>query len=237
MGRFVSTDPISFKSGDANLYRFVRNAPSNLTDPSGLLPEYPKNPPSNEKAAYVNELGLIPTLRWLPWIQTFGIDMYKYHSDLYLLVNPTDKGGAEWFGNASRHGAGMALTTTVFGAEAASHVGDIHEYTIMPPNPEAEMDSIVDQFNNEQARKLGEEVMNTDRFKTMSWDEVKDEIRRRVDIELMKNLFGKGGAFITDRNDPRIPGLRAEWQRRLDEFRERQKKQREQIDAKLHTLH
>jgi RHS repeat-associated protein len=37
VGRFLSTDPIGFTAGDANLYRYVGNSPTNFTDPSGLL--------------------------------------------------------------------------------------------------------------------------------------------------------------------------------------------------------
>jgi RHS repeat-associated protein len=37
VGRFLSTDPIGFTAGDANLYRYVGNSPTNATDPSGLL--------------------------------------------------------------------------------------------------------------------------------------------------------------------------------------------------------
>ena len=36
-GRFVSKDPIGFDAGDANLYRYVGNGPTNGTDPSGLI--------------------------------------------------------------------------------------------------------------------------------------------------------------------------------------------------------
>jgi RHS repeat-associated protein len=35
-GRFDSEDPIGFGGGDGNLYRYVRNAPTNATDPTGL---------------------------------------------------------------------------------------------------------------------------------------------------------------------------------------------------------
>ena len=35
-GRFMSEDPIGFAAGDANLYRYVSNAPTSRTDPSGL---------------------------------------------------------------------------------------------------------------------------------------------------------------------------------------------------------
>ena len=36
-GRFLQEDPIGFAGGDVNLYRYVRNSPINLADPSGLL--------------------------------------------------------------------------------------------------------------------------------------------------------------------------------------------------------
>jgi RHS repeat-associated protein len=35
-GRFLSKDPSGFSAGDANLYRYVNNSPTNGTDPSGL---------------------------------------------------------------------------------------------------------------------------------------------------------------------------------------------------------
>ena len=38
-GRFISQDPKSFAAGDANLYRYVSNSPSNLVDPSGREPQ------------------------------------------------------------------------------------------------------------------------------------------------------------------------------------------------------
>jgi RHS repeat-associated protein len=36
VGRFLSQDPIGFNAGDANLYRYVGNGPTNATDPWGL---------------------------------------------------------------------------------------------------------------------------------------------------------------------------------------------------------
>ncbi|NEQ42461.1 MAG: RHS repeat-associated core domain-containing protein [Leptolyngbya sp. SIOISBB] len=35
VGRFLSEDPIGFDAGDANLYRYVFNSPTNYTDPTG----------------------------------------------------------------------------------------------------------------------------------------------------------------------------------------------------------
>ncbi len=38
LGRWIQNDPIEFEAGDPNLYRFVGNSPTNMTDPSGLAP-------------------------------------------------------------------------------------------------------------------------------------------------------------------------------------------------------
>ena len=35
-GRWISQDPMGFDAGDSNMYRYVTNAPTNQTDPSGL---------------------------------------------------------------------------------------------------------------------------------------------------------------------------------------------------------
>jgi RHS repeat-associated protein len=37
-GRFISQDPIGFRAGDPNLYRYVGNGPGDARDPEGLLP-------------------------------------------------------------------------------------------------------------------------------------------------------------------------------------------------------
>jgi RHS repeat-associated protein len=37
LARWISQDPIGFAGGDANLYRYVGNSPTNATDPSGLV--------------------------------------------------------------------------------------------------------------------------------------------------------------------------------------------------------
>jgi RHS repeat-associated protein len=36
IGKWITEDPISFAAGDTNLFRYVSNSPTNLTDPSGL---------------------------------------------------------------------------------------------------------------------------------------------------------------------------------------------------------
>ncbi len=37
LGRFLSMDPLGFAAGDYNLYRYVFNSPTNLTDPTGEI--------------------------------------------------------------------------------------------------------------------------------------------------------------------------------------------------------
>ena len=39
MGRWIGQDPLQFNAGDSNLYRYVNNAPTNATDPSGFKPD------------------------------------------------------------------------------------------------------------------------------------------------------------------------------------------------------
>ena len=39
MGQFLSEDPIGFSAGDANLYRYVQNSPTNKVDPTGCYDE------------------------------------------------------------------------------------------------------------------------------------------------------------------------------------------------------
>jgi RHS repeat-associated protein len=45
IGRWTSQDPLGFDAGDPNLYRYVRNDPTNATDPSGLIITPPKPEP------------------------------------------------------------------------------------------------------------------------------------------------------------------------------------------------
>jgi uncharacterized protein RhaS with RHS repeats len=58
IGRWLSEDPIAFAGGDANLYRYVGNGPTNGADPSGLEPYgYPYYPPPTKPTKYpIDEL-------------------------------------------------------------------------------------------------------------------------------------------------------------------------------------
>jgi RHS repeat-associated protein len=59
VGRFISEDTVGFGGGDANLYRYVGNSPTNYTDPSGQLI------PTAIPVAAPPGAGLIPFLRGL----------------------------------------------------------------------------------------------------------------------------------------------------------------------------
>jgi RHS repeat-associated protein len=63
-GRFISQDPIGFQAGDANLYRYVGNAPGDGVDPEGLegpwrgYPYGPKDvPPKPVSFGWITSVG------------------------------------------------------------------------------------------------------------------------------------------------------------------------------------
>jgi RHS repeat-associated protein len=41
VGRWMSEDPVGFEAGDANLYRYVGNSPTNYNDPEGFYAWWP----------------------------------------------------------------------------------------------------------------------------------------------------------------------------------------------------
>ena len=48
-GRFLAEDPIRFRAGDQNFYRYVFNNPLNLSDPFGFVAERPSPPLGDDK--------------------------------------------------------------------------------------------------------------------------------------------------------------------------------------------
>ena len=77
-GRWLSEDPLGFAAGDANLYRYVGNSPTNFRDPSGLVysPGGPGTGAGTTGGAYTNGAAsggavgatgsdVLPPLRWL----------------------------------------------------------------------------------------------------------------------------------------------------------------------------
>jgi RHS repeat-associated protein len=59
-GRWTTQDPIAFRAGDSNLYRYVNNGPTNDVDPSGLSVDVwfyyylPKKPPEHVEVTRIN---------------------------------------------------------------------------------------------------------------------------------------------------------------------------------------
>jgi RHS repeat-associated protein len=71
VGQFISQDPIGFSAGDANLYRYVGNSPTNRIDPSGLQME-----PITEETARRARLNLLT----IPWFWAPGrADLFIGH--------------------------------------------------------------------------------------------------------------------------------------------------------------
>jgi RHS repeat-associated protein len=56
LGRWLNMDPIRYQAEDNNLYRFVKNRPSDLVDPFGLRDEPPKkdDPPKYKEEDFTN---------------------------------------------------------------------------------------------------------------------------------------------------------------------------------------
>jgi len=75
-GSFLSEDPIGFAGGDANLRRYTRDNPLNLTDPTGLL--------------------TIPFVGWVDFGESYGEAALNYYVSITLNPEATwyEKGGA-----------------------------------------------------------------------------------------------------------------------------------------------
>jgi hypothetical protein len=56
-GRWTTQDPIGFSAGDYNLFRYVGNNPTNLTDPSGLAAPPPPRPVPQSEEFRVGKTG------------------------------------------------------------------------------------------------------------------------------------------------------------------------------------
>ena len=83
IGRFISEDPIGFNGGDANLYRYVGNSPTNAIDPNGLetiiiIQKPHSENPVGHAAIYVDGnvynigqdgLAIISIHEWARWIR------------------------------------------------------------------------------------------------------------------------------------------------------------------------
>ena len=93
VGRFISEDPIGFEAGDANVYRYVLNSPTNFTDPSGLLTIYKGNPIVDTASTVMNGSPLVQLGKLFnPQLEQQVTDAVRQipgvnHLDLNLRVN------------------------------------------------------------------------------------------------------------------------------------------------------
>jgi RHS repeat-associated protein len=83
LGRFLQPDPIQFKAGDYNLYRYCHNDPVNRTDPLGLAPGDPFASP--EEAARDVHNFINPTS--IKQNAEYGSVIYKVGNNFY--ASPT----------------------------------------------------------------------------------------------------------------------------------------------------
>jgi len=67
---FQDYEPLGFEAGDANLYRYVRNSPTNATDPSGLTATYMEG---GQKKAATAEL-----------VKDLNLQQYNLPTDAYM---------------------------------------------------------------------------------------------------------------------------------------------------------
>ncbi|GIW96784.1 MAG: hypothetical protein KatS3mg111_0117 [Pirellulaceae bacterium] len=78
LGRWLSQDPIGFNAGDANLYRYVANRPTNAIDPSGLVEEFPaqKRPISpTDLRELMNILPKLPGEKLGDYLNSLGFEL------------------------------------------------------------------------------------------------------------------------------------------------------------------
>jgi RHS repeat-associated protein len=92
--------------------------------------------------------------------------------------------GTPGWSNAARHAYWQAMLTCHYGADTAKSIGDAHEV-----GQNHNLDSRIDQYNNCVARRIAEQYGN-------DCDAAKQAIERALE----------NGEFITNTNDPRIPG-------------------------------
>lgn len=196
IGRWTSEDPIAFEGGDANLDRYVGNAPTNFIDPSGLRKWWGK---VGEALRGTWEVGLFDA--WNAGYGYIGDDAFEFQNQCYPPPNQGEPDNyTDWQRNAARHGYWQAMLTALHGEGKAKAIGNAHEY-----GTEEYLDTWIDQYNNEQARKMGKAAYHFEKWKSenfgrdFSWGCVENDIKLRVRIGLDK------GTFITDPNDPRIP--------------------------------
>ena len=104
-GRFLSEDPLGFKAGDVNFYRYVGNSPVNFDDPSGMTKKIPDD--CTELFDYIQNLYRIFDAK---------LEQYDAVEDgSGLIPKPLSRGGGYY--DAGVHYVNlMALQTKLLGA-------------------------------------------------------------------------------------------------------------------------
>src|SRR5579875_3028511 len=127
-GRFESQDPLGFAAGDSNLYRYVRNAPTDLADPSGE--DWSDWVVSHLPQSWVNYLGshdsdLIGNTSnfFAGWGDTlsFGVTSYVRQWGGWDAVNYNS--GAYFYGQLTGTGHGLSMMGINGGTNIARQMG------------------------------------------------------------------------------------------------------------------
>jgi RHS repeat-associated protein len=212
-GRFAALDPMGFRAGDANTYRYVSNMPSDRADASGMDPPGglagppPKiNPPSVTLSAPVDAIRLSywTLCDWWDGIDSVGRaytdgDIGSEAVRWSKAADPTSPPGTD-YQKAARHAYWQMLMMNEIGEALAISIGNAHEWFTTNW-----ADSRIDQYNNELARKLyytelkkGDQTM--DGYKFVS----KEVLHLRMQELIRQHI--KNGDFIVQAPDPRLTG-------------------------------
>ncbi|VTR98885.1 rhs repeat-associated core domain-containing protein : YD repeat protein OS=Isosphaera pallida (strain ATCC 43644 / DSM 9630 / IS1B) GN=Isop_2419 PE=4 SV=1: RHS_repeat: PT-HINT [Gemmata massiliana] len=140
LGRWVTLDPIRYAAGDMNLYRFVGNNSTNVTDPSGLDPLISVAPTGPDSPGGKFAHGVIDTIaepfriggdlirvgQWTVNTQLLGREMYEpdWHSNLAKKAPQANASPEEWDEYAKKsfkkHAKNSAIAVITFGAGKAA---------------------------------------------------------------------------------------------------------------------
>jgi len=130
-GRFISEDPIGFAAGDANLYRYCGNSPTNATDPSGMIIETPWDIASVivGAASVVYDVAHI-AVTGEGWAD-LGMDLFGLGVDIAAALLPGVPGGVSMANRALRTGykavdVGRKIDTGINAYQAVQ--SGIHSY-------------------------------------------------------------------------------------------------------------